>query len=82
MSVYPRVFVTRLSDTVDDSILHEFFSRWVSVRWARLAREPDGTSKNYGFVEGETEQDAKTALELDQYELHGRRIIVRPAKTK
>ena len=75
----PRIFVTHLTRDVDEHALYEFFSRWCSVTQAWIVRESDGRSKNYGFVEGESHEDARRALELDGYAWNGRQIVVAPA---
>jgi RNA recognition motif-containing protein len=77
-----RVFVTKLSRTVDESQLFAFFSRWCAVRAAFVAREGDGTSKCFGFVELVGEEDVETALSLDGYQWNNRQLIVARAKEK
>lgn len=82
MSCYPRLFVTRLANTVDESALYRLFGDWCNVRSATIVREPAGRSRNFGFIEVETEQDVTLGLSLDGYLLHERRIVVARAKAK
>lgn len=82
-SAYPRVFVCKLDQQVTDSELYEFFSRWCTVRSAKVVLDKEtGESRCFGFVELETEQDVKTALELNGYQFNGRRIKVEPTREK
>jgi RNA recognition motif-containing protein len=79
---YPRIFVTRLSRTVDEPQLFAFFTRWCNVRAAFIARERDGTSKCFGFVELVGEEDVETALSLDGYLWNNRQLVIARAKEK
>lgn len=75
--LHPRIFATKLTRECDESQLHEFFSRWCNVRAAFIAREGDGTSKNFGFV---TQDDVKNALSLYGYMWNDRQLVVKMAK--
>ncbi|KAJ8032806.1 tRNA selenocysteine 1-associated protein 1 [Holothuria leucospilota] len=66
-SVYRKnefsLFIGNLTDEVDESQLLNFFSsRYSTVREAKLCRNPDGTTKNFGFVRFFNEQDSLEAL--------------------
>lgn len=79
--VRPRVFVTRLSSDCDESALHEFFSRFCEVTGAWIVRDKaTGISKNFGFVELQTDDDYGVALSLNNYEFNGRQIVVAAAR--
>lgn len=57
------------------------FGRYGDVRDVRLVRGPNGESRGFGFVDYNSEDDAKAAIRgLDQTEWNGRRLLVEVAK--
>jgi len=71
-----KVFVGNLNYDTIESDLKEAFSKAGKVVDAKVVRRGN-RSKGYGFVEFETEEQAKKAVELlDKFDLHDRNINV------
>jgi RNA recognition motif-containing protein len=77
-----KLFVGRLSYSTTDSELEEFFSTVGKVVSAKVIMDKfTGQGKGFGFVEMETEEDARKAVdELNNKELGGRSIVVNEAR--
>lgn len=77
-----KLFVGSLSwDTTDDS-LRNFFAQVGTVASARVITDRQtGRSRGFGFVEYESDEEAKRAMEeLTGKELDGRAIVVNEAR--
>ncbi len=77
-----KLFVGSLAYSVTDAELEEFFAAVGKVVSAKVIVDRDtDRSKGFGFVEMETEDEAKAAIaELDGKELNGRAVAVNEAK--
>lgn len=76
-----KLFVGNLDFDVKDIELEELFKTVGKVIRADIVRFFDKKSKGFGFVEMETENDAKTAIEkLHGTEFRGRNIVVNEAR--
>ena len=59
-----KVFVGNFSFALDEAALTEYFSKVGEVSSCRIMREgPGGRSRGFGFVEFESQDDAKKAIE-------------------
>jgi RNA recognition motif-containing protein len=78
--------VTQLSfEATDYDIRTAFVKQGCAVTSVRLVYDQDGTHKTFrgvAFVDVQDEDSYKKALKLDRSYLQGRRINVRPTKTK
>ena len=79
-----KLFVGSLPWAVNDEGLKNAFSPYGKVVSATVVTDRrSGRSKGYGFVEMESESEAKAAIEaLNGSELNGRNIVVNEAKPK
>ena len=78
-----NLFVKDLESTVDQKELSDLFSRCGNVDSCKVELFNDGTSRGYGFVHFEKEEDAKRAIdELDGFELKGKKIVVTEHKRR
>lgn len=79
-----KLFVAGLPYSLTDSKLEEYFSKVGKVLSAKVIIDKySGQSKGFGFVEMETEEEAKKAIkELGNTTLDGRTIIVKEAKPR
>lgn len=79
-----NLYVGNLPYSVNDSSLHELFSKIGEVVSAKVITDADsGRSKGFGFVEMSSADEAKKAIEqLDNTELDGRNIKVNESKPK
>ncbi len=78
-----RLFVGSLPYTVDDDELTTLFSEFGKVASAKviLDRDHNNRSKGFGFVEFESDDDAKAAIKaLDGKDINGRSIVVNEAR--
>nr|DAD48716.1 TPA_asm: hypothetical protein HUJ06_018653 [Nelumbo nucifera] len=72
-----NLFVKNLNDSIDNVKLHEMFSKYGNILSCKVVISPDGKSKGYGFVQFETEESAKTAIEkLNGSTVGGKKIYV------
>lgn len=79
-----KLFVGSLPWAVNDEGLKNAFTPFGNVVSATVVTDRrSGRSKGYGFVEMESESEAKAAIEaLNGSELNGRNIVVNEAKPK
>ena len=78
-----KLFVGNLNFDVKDIELEELFKTVGKVIYAEIVRFFDKKSKGFGFVEMDSIEEAKTAIEkLNNSEFRGRKIIVSEFKAK
>jgi len=78
-----KLFVGNLNFDVKDIELEELFKTVGKVIYAEIVRFFDKKSKGFGFVEMDSVEEAKTAIEkLNGSEFRGRKIIVSEFKVK
>lgn len=79
-----KLYVGNLPYSYRDSDMEQAFSQYGTVSSAKVMMERDtGRSKGFGFVEMESDEDAKKAIaELDGKELDGRAIAVNEARPR
>jgi RNA recognition motif-containing protein len=77
-----KLYVGGLPYSVTDVQLEELFSQHGQVRSARVITDKfTGRSRGFGFVELDSEEEAKKAMEaLNETQLEGRSLIVNEAK--
>jgi RNA recognition motif-containing protein len=74
--VNKRLYVGGLSYSVDDDGLRELFTPYGEVKFVKVIRDfHSGRSKGFGFVEMETPEEAKEAIERLHGSIHERRTI-------
>lgn len=72
-----KLFVGNINFDVKDIELEELFKTVGKVVYAEIVRFFDKKSKGFGFVEMDTEEEAKKAIEkLNGTNFRGRKIIV------
>ncbi len=76
-----KLFIGSLSYNVTNTQLEEYFAKCGKVLSAKVITDRDtGMGKGFGFVEMETEEEAKKAMkELNNTSLDGRNIVVKEA---
>jgi len=79
-----NIFVARLNFKTRREELEAVFSKFGQVTSAKIVKDRDtGRSKGFGFVEMANDEDASKAIAaLNETELDGRAIVVRPANSK
>ncbi|VVB08792.1 unnamed protein product [Arabis nemorensis] len=74
-----NLFVKNLDKSVDNKTLHEAFSECGNIVSCKVATDHLGQSKGYGFVQFESEDSAKNAIEkLNGKVLNDKQIFVGP----
>nr|XP_018461523.1 PREDICTED: polyadenylate-binding protein 4 [Raphanus sativus] len=74
-----NLFIKNLDKSVDNKTLHETFSSCGSIVSCKVATDHMGQSKGYGFVQFESEDSAKSAIEkLNGKILNDKQIFVGP----
>merc|ERR1719265_2948768 len=58
-----NVFVKNLDKNIDNKALYDTFSLFGNILSCKVATEPQGNSKGYGFVHYETDEAAKQSIE-------------------
>lgn len=79
-----RLFVGGIPWATTDAELNEAFGKAGKVVSAEIRRDPvTGRSKGYAFVEMETEDEAKNAIDMfNEKEFGGRNLTVNEARPK
>ena len=79
-----NIFVARLNFKTRREDLENAFAQFGQVVSAKIVKDRDtGRSKGYGFVEMSNDEQAQNAINaLNETELDGRTIIVKPANAK
>src|SRR5437868_12614705 len=79
-----KLYVGNLTYAVKDSDLEQLFSQFGTVQSAQVIQDREtGRSKGFGFVEMDTEAQARAAIEgLNEREHDGRRLTVNEAKPR
>ena len=78
-----RMYVGNLDYSTADKDLEELFSKEGTVTYSKVIMRMDGKSRGFGFVEMETEEQTKAAIEkLNQSDFNGRTIVVNEARTQ
>ena len=77
-----RLFVGNLSFNTEESTLQDLFSQAGPVESVRVMRDQaTGRSRGFGFVEMQTEDGARAAIEkFNETEVDGRRVAVNEAR--
>ena len=70
-------FVRNLSYDVDEETLKEAFSNIAKVRFTKILKKEDGSSRGIGFVTFFNIEEAKNALcESENLKINGRKIFL------
>jgi RNA recognition motif-containing protein len=79
-----NIFVAKLNFKTKREDLEKAFAAYGQVTSAKIVRDRDtGRSKGYGFVEMPDNDEANKAIEgLNNTQLDGREIVVKPANPK
>jgi RNA recognition motif-containing protein len=79
-----NIFVAKLNFKTKREDLERAFSQFGEVSSAKVVTDRDtGRSKGFGFVEMPNDEEALRAIaELNEKELDGRTIVVKPANPK
>ncbi|CAN1811937.1 Polyadenylate-binding protein 8 [Linum perenne] len=74
-----NIFIKNFDKGLDQKALFETFSVFGSILSFKLATYPDGNSKGYGFVQFDSEEPAKNAIEkLNGMVMNGKQLHVAP----
>jgi RNA recognition motif-containing protein len=79
-----NIFVARLNFKTSSEELEAAFAKFGEVSSAKIVKDRDtGRSKGFGFVEMPNDTEAQQAITaLNETELDGRTIVVKPANPK
>ncbi|MBL7845367.1 MAG: RNA-binding protein [Cyclobacteriaceae bacterium] len=79
-----NIFVAKLNFKTRTEDLQSAFAQYGEVSSVKIVKDRDtGRSKGYGFVEMPNDAEAQAAIDgLNEKELDGRTIVVKPANPK
>ena len=78
-----KLYVGNLEYSTTDKELEELFSSEGTVTYAKVVMREDGKSRGFGFIEMETEEESKKALEkFNQSSFKDRTIMVNEARNR
>ncbi len=76
-----RLYVGNLNYSTTDKELEELFSSEGTVVYSKVITRADGKSRGFGFIEMETEEAAKSAMEkYNQSSFKDRTLVVNEAR--
>ncbi|KAL9231722.1 hypothetical protein vseg_006913 [Gypsophila vaccaria] len=74
-----NIFIKNLDKTIDNKALQETFATFGTILSCKVATDPFGQSKGYGFVQYESEESARKAIEkLNGMLLNDKQVYVGP----
>jgi polyadenylate-binding protein len=74
-----NVYVKNLDKDIDNKALHDTFCLFGNILSCKVATDPDGKSRGFGFVHFETEEAAKSAVEkLNGMKIGTKTVFVGP----
>lgn len=79
-----NIYVGNLSWSMTDEDLNNLFSQFGSVSSAKILKDKmNGRSKGFGFVEMESDEEAKAAIAgLHESDVQGRKLIVNESQPR
>ncbi|VUG18551.1 NOP4 [Brettanomyces bruxellensis] len=69
------LFVRSIPNDATNDTLSEFFSQFVPVKHAVVVKDKEGSSRGFGFVSFQSDDDAVTALEKSKKTKFGNRLL-------
>ncbi|KAK3018563.1 hypothetical protein RJ639_004288 [Escallonia herrerae] len=74
-----NIFIKNLDKAIDHKALHDTFSSFGNILSCKIATDPSGQSKGYGFVQYDSEEAAQIAIEkLNGMLLNDKQVYVGP----
>jgi polyadenylate-binding protein len=78
-----NIFVKNLDDSIDSKALSDTFSMFGAILSCKVSTGANGTSRGYGFVQYESEDAARQAIErVNGMEIAGKKVFVGPFKKR
>ncbi|KAG9440287.1 hypothetical protein H6P81_020452 [Aristolochia fimbriata] len=74
-----NIFIKNLDKAIDNKALHDTFSAFGNILSCKIATDPSGQSKGYGFVQFDNEDSAQNAIDkLNGMLLNDKQVFVGP----
>ncbi|XP_063946863.1 polyadenylate-binding protein 8 isoform X3 [Daucus carota subsp. sativus] len=72
-----NIFIKNLDKSIDNKALHETFSSFGTILSSKIATDPSGQSKGYGFVQFDSKEAAQNAIDkLDGMLMNDKQVYV------
>ncbi|KAK9127593.1 hypothetical protein Syun_016390 [Stephania yunnanensis] len=72
-----NLFVKNLEESINNGKLYDMFCKYGTILSSKVAMSQDGKSKGYGFVQFDSEESAKSAIEnMNGCTIEGKKIYV------
>lgn len=80
---FTNIYVKNIDSEVSDAQLQDLFKKYGNITSATIARDHEGHSRGFGFINFDNHESASNAVkELNDYELNGGKIYVGRAQKK
>ncbi|KAL2504257.1 Polyadenylate-binding protein 8 [Abeliophyllum distichum] len=74
-----NIFIKNLDKSIDNKALHDTFSSFGNILSCKIATDPNGQSKGYGFVQFDIEESAQNAIDkLNGMLINDKQVYVGP----
>ncbi|KAK1445065.1 RNA-binding (rrm/rbd/rnp motifs) family protein like protein [Babesia gibsoni] len=82
LTIKRKIFVGGISRSLSENMLEEYFSNFGEVEKVTIMRQPDGSSRGFGFILFSGDGSAEKVLESPSHFVYGSKVDVRAAETR
>ncbi len=75
------IFLKNLPDNIEEAKLKKVFKKFGKIANVRLLKKPDGSIKNFGYIDFESETSVEEAIKVGKLKLDNNDLIIEKAKS-